>query len=112
MRSTVPFHVPSDRVPVEVSPSLVSSARVLDRYIDVADLIPCLPAHHAVGGQIELLLERPYRGGHPAAEYAVHRQFAKEGIVLGDAVQLPLQGEYRRAAGCPAAAACRGSSAG
>ena len=68
------------------------------RYIDVADLVPCLPPHHAVGGQVELLLERPHRGGHPAAEYAVHRQFAKEGIVLGDAVQLPLQGEHGRAA--------------
>ena len=71
---------------------------VLYRYIDVADLVPCLPPHHAVGGQVELLLERPHRGGHPAAEYAVHRQLAKEGIVLGDAVQLPLQGEHGRAA--------------
>ena len=71
---------------------------VLYRYIDVADLVPCLPPHHTVGGQVELLLERPHRGGHPAAEYAVHRQLAKEGIVLGDAVQLPLQGEHGRAA--------------
>ena len=72
--------------------------QILDRHIDIADLIPGLAAHHAVGGQIELLLERPYRGGHPAAEYPVHSQFAKEGVVLGDAVQLPLQGEHRRAA--------------
>ena len=71
---------------------------VLYRYIDVADLVPCLPPHYAVGGQVELLLERPHRCGHPAAEYAVHRQLAKEGIVLCNAVQLPLQGEYRRAA--------------
>ena len=71
---------------------------VLYRYIDVADLVPCLPPHHAVGGQVELLLERPHRGGHPTAEYAVHRQLAKERIVLGNAVQLPLQGENRRAA--------------
>ena len=68
------------------------------RYIDIADLVPCLPPHYAVGGQVELLLERPHRGGHPAAEYAVYRQLSKEGIVLGDAVQLPLQGEHRRAA--------------
>ena len=68
------------------------------RYIDIADLVPCLPPHYAVGGQVELLLERPHRGGHPAAEYAVYRQLSKEGIVLGNAVQLPLQGEHRRAA--------------
>mgnify|MGYP000750859197 CR=1 FL=1 len=72
--------------------------QILDRHIDIADLIPGLAAHHAVGGQVELLLERPYRGGHPAAEYPVHSQFAKEGVILGDAVQLPLQGEHRRAA--------------
>lgn len=69
---------------------------VLHRDIDIADLIPGAAAHHAVGGEVELPLELFDRLGHLAAEDAVHRQQAEEGIVFGDAVELPLQGEHRR----------------
>lgn len=57
-----------------------------------------MPAHHAVGGQAELLLKLFYRFGHGGAKDAVHVQQAEEGVVLGDAVELPLQREHVRAA--------------
>ena len=63
---------------------------VLDRDVDVADLVPCAAAHHAVGGEAELLLELFDRRGHPAAEDAVYRQKPEEGIILRDAVELAL----------------------
>ena len=71
--------------------------KVLDRHVDIADLIPGLPPHHAVGGQVELPLERLDCGRHAGAEDAVHGQLAEEGVILRDAVQLPLQREHRRA---------------
>ena len=71
--------------------------KVFHRDIDIADLIPGLPPHHAVSGQVELLLESLHGLGHPAAKDPVHGQQAEKGVILGDAVQLPLQGEHRRA---------------
>ena len=67
--------------------------QVLDRDVDVADLVPGLAAHHPVGGEVELPLEPLDRAGHLRAENAVGLQRAEEGVILGDAVELPLQGE-------------------
>ena len=50
-----------------------------------------------IGGQVELPLERLDCGRHAGAEDAVHGQLAEEGVILRDAVQLPLQREHRRA---------------
>ena len=76
--------------------------QVLDRDVDIADLIPGLAADHAVGGQAELPLEPLDCFGHLLAENAVRRQGAEEGIVLGNAVELALEGKNAGPAVAPA----------
>ena len=73
--------------------------KILDRDIDVADLVPCAPPDDAIGSQVELFLKRLDRGGHFGAEHAVGRQPTEEGVILGDPVELPLERKHGTAGG-------------
>ena len=66
--------------------------------VDQADLIPGGAAHHAVHRQAKLPLKTLYGLLHGCTEHTIHRQCAKAGVILGNAIQLPLQNGHIGAA--------------
>ena len=64
---------------------------ILDAHIDKADFIPGGTAHHAVGGQAELLLKALDAALGGLVKDAVHHRLAEGRVVLRNAGQLLLQ---------------------
>ena len=73
--------------------SLAAEVRqLLDAVVDLLDLVPCGLAHDAVLRQIEDLLKDPHRLLHVLVKDEAVVQRRDGGVVLPDAVELPLQG--------------------
>ena len=68
--------------------------KLFDRYVNIADLVPGIPADNPVLGKAELLLKFFYHSLGRGAEHAVHLESAEEGVVAGDAVELALDGAH------------------
>jgi hypothetical protein len=66
--------------------------QLLDAVVDLLDLVPCGLAHDAVLRQIEDLLKDPHRLLHVLVKDEAVVQRRDGGVVLPDAVELPLQG--------------------
>lgn len=57
--------------------------KLFDRYVNIADLVPGIPADNPVLGKAELLLKFFYHSLGRGAEHAVHLESAEEGVVAG-----------------------------